>query len=252
MQQFPFYITLGSHQILWHSILEALAIFIGFRYYLYLKNKQGDTLPAEHRGLIIVAATFGAVLGARILGTAENLPQFAESLHKFQFFWGNKTILGGLFGGLIAVDSFKYFLKQKKSSGDLFLFPLILAMMIGRLGCFSAGLAEETYGLASNLPWAINLGDGIPRHPVTLYEILFLLLTWTGIVALQKKYLLADGAAFKIFMLAYFIFRFCLDFIKPGWHYFIGLGSIQIACLLGFVYYYKTILNPRTLILNKK
>lgn len=125
-------------------------------------------------------------------------------------------------------------------------------MIIGRLGCFSAGLAEETYGLPSALPWALNLGDGIPRHPVTLYEILFLLLSWVLIARLQKKYILADGAAFKIFMLGYFLFRFCLDFIKPGWRYFFGLGSIQIACLLGFVYYYKTLLHLPGLIIKSR
>ena len=57
----------------------------------------------------------------------------------------------------------------------LFTYPLILAIIIGRIGCFSMGVFEETYGLPTTLPWGMNLGDNIPRHPVCLYEIIFLI-----------------------------------------------------------------------------
>ena len=35
---------------------------------------------------------------------------------------------------------------------------------------------DNTYGTPTSLPWAINFGDGIPRHPTQLYEVAFLLL----------------------------------------------------------------------------
>ena len=38
-------------------------------------------------------------------------------------------------------------------------------------------------------------------------------------------------------MLAYFVFRFCLDFIKPIHPIFLGLSSIQITCV-GVIFYY--------------
>lgn len=112
-------------------------------------------------------------------------------------------------------------------------------MMIGRMGCFSAGIYEETYGNQTSLPWGMDLGDSIPRHPVTLYEIIFLGFLWFIIYRFKKSFRLSPGDGFKIFMIGYFIFRFLLDFIKPGWRYFFGLGTIQITCLLGLVYYWK-------------
>jgi hypothetical protein len=36
-------------------------------------------------------------------------------------------------------------------------------------------------------------------------------------------------------------FRLTLDFIKPHYTYFIGLGTIQLCCIVGLLYYSKTI-----------
>ena len=55
-------------------------------------------------------------------------------------------------------------------------FPLLLGMALGRVGCHLAGLTDGTYGTATTLPWALDLGDGVARHPTNLYEIGFLLL----------------------------------------------------------------------------
>ena len=173
-----------------------MGIFIAFRYYLYLKRKAGDDIPSENRTWIIIAATLGAVLGARVLGALENIPEWAASTHKLQYFWGNKTLVGGLLGGLFSVEGVKVLIKEKRRSGDLFVFPLLLGMIIGRLGCFSAGIEEETYGLPSRLPWAMDLGDGILRHPVTLYEIIFLLLLWIVLAILKSRAQLCIGCSF--------------------------------------------------------
>ena len=42
--------------------------------------------------------------------------------------------------------------------------------MIGRWGCHFAGLADGTYGVPTTLPWGVDYGDHIARHPVALYE----------------------------------------------------------------------------------
>ena len=34
-----------------------------------------------------------------------------------------------------------------------------------------AGLHDDTYGLPTALPWGIDLGDGVPRHPAPLNDI---------------------------------------------------------------------------------
>lgn len=234
--------------MLLHQLCEIAGIFIAFRYYQWLKRKNGDTISTFNRLAIVAAATFGAVAGSHILGTLEDVPSLLSSSNKLKYFIGNKTILGGLLGGLFAVETTKKMLHETQNTGDLFVFPLILGMIIGRIGCFSAGIFEETYGVPANLPWAMDLGDGILRHPVALYEIVFLLLLWLMLASVNKNSKLQQGSLFKLFMMAYLVFRLLLDFIKPGWTFVVGLGSIQLSCLAGLLYYYRYILNPKLLL----
>jgi prolipoprotein diacylglyceryltransferase len=245
---FPVGFRIGDSYVTAHSILEFAAIFIAFRYYLFLKKRRGDHIASTNRLFIVVAATFGAVLGSRLLGAMENIPVWISSPSPWSYFWGNKTLAGGLIGGLVMVELVKKLLREHTASGDLFVYPLLLGMIIGRVGCFTAGIYEETYGIPSKLPWAMDLGDGTQRHPVTLYEIMFLMLLWITLYRVQHKYQLKNGALFKIFMIGYLAFRFLLDFIKPGWRFFMGLGTIQLACLLSLTYYYKYLFQPKLLL----
>ncbi len=50
----------------------------------------------------------------------------------------------------------------------------MFGLAVGRIGCHLAGLTDGTHGDPSSLPWAVDFGDGIPRHPVNLYEVIFL------------------------------------------------------------------------------
>lgn len=125
---------------------------------------------------------------------------------------------------------------------------MILALIIGRCGCFSMGIYEETYGVKTVLPWGMNLGDNIARHPVALYEIIFLAFIWISIAALEKNYVFLNGAKYKMFMIAYLFFRFILDFIKPHYTWSIGLSTIQVTALLGFLYYVDEIIHPSRLV----
>ena len=242
------YVSLFSVSVPLHSVMETLGMFLGFRYFLYLRKQQGDRLQDNNRLWVIIGAIFGAVFGSRLLGALENPIQLLHSEHPLLYIYQNKTIVGGLLGGLIGVESIKRVIGESHSSGDLFTYPLILAMIIGRLGCFSMGVYEETYGVATTLPWGMQLGDGLLRHPVCLYEIFFLLLLWWWLSFINKRYELINGARFQLFMIAYLLFRFLLDFIKPGFRYPFGLGSIQLACLAGLLYYIRTIISPSRLI----
>ena len=170
---------------------------------------------------------------------------------------GGKTIVGALIFGLISVELIKRYIGVRQSTGDLYAIPLALGIAIGRIGCFLTGLSDNTYGTPTNLPWAINFGDGIPRHPTQLYEIAFLLLLIPCLylvilseaeveqreTSAQSKDpyphhgLFLPGDAFKFFMIAYLSFRLLCDFIKPYPRLFLGLGGIQWACLLTLLYY---------------
>jgi prolipoprotein diacylglyceryltransferase len=242
---FPWQLHIGVVSIPYHVIFETAGIFIGFRYFLYLRNRQTDAIVSTNRLWIIIGAIFGAVIGSRLLGGLENPRRMLESANVFLHFYQNTTIVGGLLGGLAGVELTKMFIGEKKSSGDLFTYPLILAMMIGRIGCFSMGVYEDTFGIASSSPFAINLGDGIDRHPVALYEIGYLFMVWLFIINISSKFDLAEGGKFKIFMILYLIFRLLLDYIKPHYTVWFGLSSIQTACCAGLIYYAYFIFNPR-------
>src|SRR5687768_8049182 len=156
---FPFYVHIGNKSILLHSIIEPLAFFVGFRYLIYLKKRRGDILSSGHRFSIIIAAILGALLGSRLVGGLENPLPLLEGKNWVIHFYSNKTILGGLVGGLLAVEFVKKTMGIKEATGDLFTYPIILALVIGRLGCFSMGVYEETYGTATAFILGMDLGD---------------------------------------------------------------------------------------------
>ena len=223
-----------------HLILEYVAFFVAFRYYVFLRKKNADTISSNNRLSIIIGAIFGALFLSRFIAFLES-----PILHYEQGWFAmlnNKTIMGGLFGGLLGVELVKKIIGEKQSSGDLFTLPIIFGIIIGRIGCFLAGIKEFTYGKQTSSFLGMDLGDGLQRHPIALYEILFLILLFIIIKRLQYRQL-ESGMLFKIFMISYFTLRFCIEFIKPNTFFILGLSSIQYLCLICFFYYYKTILE---------
>jgi phosphatidylglycerol---prolipoprotein diacylglyceryl transferase len=243
---FPVNIPIGKSFIPVHFVCETLAYFFGYRYYVYLRKRNKDLISTNNRLLIFIGAAFGAFIGSHIVGVLEN-PALLSRLNLI-YFMGNKTIVGGMLGGLIGVELTKKQIGVTKSSGDLMVYPLILAMIIGRIGCFLAGLEDGTYGIPSNLPWAIDFGDGIGRHPTNLYEIIFWITLWIALTICERKYQFMDGARFKVFMVSYLLFRFFIEFIKPDYFFGFGLSVIQLVCVAGLLYYYRVFIYPSKLI----
>ena len=244
--RFPVNIPIGKSTVPVHFVCETLAYFLGYRYYVYLRKHKNDAISSENRLIIFVGAAIGAFIGSHLIGVLENTVLLSH--FDLIYFMGNKTIVGGMLGGLIGVELTKKKIEVNVSSGDLMVYPLILAMTIGRIGCFLAGLEDGTYGVASKLPWAINFGDGIPRHPTNLYEILFWIALWVSLEIVERSAPFTDGAKFKIFLLSYLIFRFLDEFIKPDYFFSFGLSVIQLVCIAGILYYYKVFLYPLKLL----
>jgi phosphatidylglycerol:prolipoprotein diacylglycerol transferase len=223
-----------------HLVLEYLAFFIAFRYYISLRKKSNDEISDKNRLSIILGAISGALLGSRIIGFLEN-PAISINTFNLIHLLNTKSIMGGLFGGLIGVELSKKIIKERRSSGDLFTYPIILGIIIGRIGCFLSGINEFTYGSTTRFFTGMDLGDGLQRHPIALYEIVFLLLLF---ILLKQIYTGTDknnGELFKTFMIAYFGFRFLVEFIKPNVFYVVGLSSIQWLCIICWVYYIPTL-----------
>ncbi len=215
-----------------HSVFETLAYMVGYAVYRRSRDRGVDFLPDDYRWLIIAAASIGALLGSRLLGLLEEIPVSQLSWRNV-LLPGGKTIVGGLLGGWLAVEIAKRLKHIQSRTGDLFAIPLCIGIAIGRIGCFFAGLADDTFGTPTYLPWGVDFGDGVHRHPTQLYEILFLALL---ALALRRydRHLHSEGATFRLFLAAYLSWRLVIDCIKPQpLHY--GLNLIQWACLAGLL-----------------
>jgi prolipoprotein diacylglyceryltransferase len=219
-------------------VFETLAYLAGFSYYFRERRRLGDVVTAQSRTWLVVAAVLGGVVGSRLLYLAEDPTQLASRWRETTFLLGGKSIVGGLLGGLAAVEWMKKRLAIVAPTGDLLAVPLILGIAIGRIGCFLTGLSDQTYGIASSLPWAVDFGDGVSRHPTQIYEIAFL--AALALLQMKRGHRLVVGDRFKLFMLAYFVFRVLVDFIKPGVHLG-GLTTIQWACLAAIAFYARHI-----------
>lgn len=237
MIDFPAHFHLFGREILWHPVLESLGIFIAMRYYYFSKRKNKDKTSLIVSLTILIGATAGALIGSKLIGNLEHPEVLFHQPFSFKRFWTNNTIVGGLAFGLIGVELAKKVVGHRKSTGDLMVFPLILAMIIGRIGCFLTGVYEQTYGIPTNSIFGMYLGDDYLRHPVALYEIVFLILLWIFLLIIKKRYIYPSGFLFQIFMVLYFSFRFFLDFIKPKYEIIGGIGTIQIVSLLVIIYY---------------
>jgi prolipoprotein diacylglyceryltransferase len=232
---FPVYLQLGPLRLAPHQPLELLGCFLGFRLYLAQRRAAGDTLPLERRLVLLAAAIVGAAVGSKLLAWLNNpAPVFAHG--GMGLLLAGKSIVGGLLGGLLLVEAVKARLGERTSSGDLYVFPLLLGIAIGRIGCFLAGLADDTYGVATSLPWGVDFGDGIPRHPTQLYEIVFLAALAVAL-RLRIRRPLPPGDLFKLFMVAYLGWRLLVDLIKPAHLTLAGLSPIQLACVAGLLWY---------------
>ncbi|AKK72529.1 diacylglyceryl transferase [Chryseobacterium gallinarum] len=246
---FPVTFHIFGKTVLAHPLFEAVGMFLGMRYYFYLKRKSKEKLSFNTSAAVLIGATAGALIGSKLIGNLEN-PYVLFENFSIRKFWSNNTIVGGLAFGLIGVELAKKIVHHKESTGDLIVFPLMFAMIIGRIGCFLTGIYEETYGIPTRSVFGMYLGDQYLRHPVALYEIGFLMMLWIVLQYIQNQKKHRSGFIFQLFMLSYFIFRFFLDFIKPRIEIIGNLGTIQLVCLCVIIYYIYQIKNTRSLYLK--
>jgi len=222
-----------------HAALEALSMALGARYYAVLRAKAGaGSMLSASNYAVLVGCLLGAALGNKAVFWLEMPQLWGEHGGFAGFFRGGQSMVGGLLGGLIGVKTAKALTGLRRSTGDFFVFPVLLALMIGRVGCFLAGLYDDTYGIATSLPWGVDFGDGVARHPTQLYEILFVGLLWIVLRCMLARCATAPGLLFKLMLSSYLLWRLLIDGLKPVFYpYPLGLSGIQWVCLLALTLY---------------
>lgn len=227
----PVLFSINGFDIPSYGFFVGLALVVGALVYWREanKNRQGD----EHGFYLALAGLLGGAVGAKLLEWVINYQFVAAHFSDPRTFLYGRTIVGGLIGGTIAVLLAKRAMKINRRMGNAFAPAIALGVGIGRIGCFLAGCC---YGKPTNLPWGVNFGDGILRHPTQIYESLFMLGMFFYLQSRTKNEKIGAGQLFTELMLAYFTFRFFLEFIKAEPITFAGLTIFQFISIIVIIY----------------
>lgn len=222
-----------------HLILEWLALAAGVQLYRWQRRRAGQPALLQPGSFaVVVGCILGAAIGNKLVFWIEMPHLWQGTAADWRLIASGQSIVGGLLGGLLGVEIAKKLAGIRRSTGDQFILPLVAGTVIGRIGCFLAGLNDGTYGVATTLPWGVDFGDGIPRHPTQVYDMLFVLamgaLLWHWRAPLARH----SGLAFKLYLAAYLAWRLLVDGIKPvPYAYVFGLSGIQVVCVLALACY---------------
>ena len=218
---------------LFHMVFDAAAwlggLVLARRLYVWRLRDQVTAATGIVGAGYFAALGLGAVVGGYLAGSLVSLVGPAPTL--------SHSIAGVLAGGIVGVEGYKLARGIRGSTGVAFTGALALGIVVGRWGCLFAGLADNTYGGPTSLPWAVDLGDGVGRHPVQVYEslsmALFLALYLWG---LQRRAPWAMRRGFYVFAAWYGAQRFVWEFLKPYPRLILGLDLFQLVAL-GLVTY---------------
>ncbi|MFH1408608.1 MAG: prolipoprotein diacylglyceryl transferase [Nanoarchaeota archaeon] len=228
---------------LWGLKISAYAFFImlgllaGLWMYYHLAREQRKV--SEHSFYILMAGLLGGILGAKVPIWIINLPLIIRSYPDIMPILSGRTIVGGLIGGTLSVMFIKWKLGIKEKKGNLFAPAIALGVAIGRIGCFLRGCC---YGKPTQLPWGVDFGDSVLRHPTQLYESAFFIVMFSLLMMKRKN--AKPGYLFYLLMNTYFIFRFLLEFIKEEQTY-LGLTIFQYISIGALLFINAKYLNEK-------
>lgn len=217
------YWEIGSLAVPAYSVCVGLGVAVGIG--MFLRETRPLRTPREHTLAILLASLVGGVLGAKLPYLVPGLLLYWQGERDLEILFSGRTILGGLIGGMLVVRLVKRRLGLRARRGDHMVSGIALGLVVGRIGCFLRGCC---YGTPAQLPWAVDFGDGVRRHPTELYEALFCLGWFVLSLRLPRT---DNGTLFDRFMRAYFGMRFALEFIRMEPVLAFGLTAFQWVCV---------------------
>ncbi len=212
----PVAIDLDVVKVHWYGLMYLFA-FLSAWWLGNLRAKSADSdWTKQHVSDVIFYGALGVILGGRIGYIL---------FYNFDTFLGNPAIIiriweGGMsfHGGMLGVFLALYLFARKTGRSFFqvsdFIAPMVpLGLGFGRLGNF---INKELWGrpAESSIPWAMDYGDHIARHPSALYQALTEgLLLFVILFVFTRKPRPAMSAS-GLFMLCYGSFRFITEFFR--------------------------------------
>ncbi|HTI68293.1 MAG TPA: prolipoprotein diacylglyceryl transferase family protein [Caulobacteraceae bacterium] len=202
----------------------AAGLGLGLVLYRWRLREATQRLAVSTGPGYVAALAVGAVAGAWAAGSLNTLQGPSPAL--------SHSIVGALVGAIAAVEAYKLARRVKGSTGAVFVGPFALGAVIGRWGCLFAGLPDRTYGTPTSLPWAVDLGDRVGRHPVQVYESLAMAaFLAVFLIGLKRRSDWTIRRGFYVMCVWYAAQRFAWEFFKPYPPVLGPLNLFHLLCL---------------------
>ena len=209
----PWLPPLGSHEV-----FVALGLLAAGVVFLIERRRRGVSDPRVP--YLVLGALAGAAVFSRLGTWAQHLDPSKNLSLIDQLAHGNASMLSALVGAWLGVHVAKRIVRYPDRTGDLFAPAVALAMCIGRIGC----LLTERPGTPTGAAWGIVLDPeaaarvgapaGVPLHPSFVYEIAFHAVAFALLWFWLRHRDIAAGETLTLYIAAYGIFRFCVEFVR--------------------------------------
>jgi phosphatidylglycerol---prolipoprotein diacylglyceryl transferase len=240
----PIIFELGPLQVRWYGLLIAAAVLMGVLLVERLAPRRG--IDVEVIGELPIWLVPAAVICARIYYVTFQWPQYAANPQQIIAIWqGGIAIHGAIIGGILAAIAFA---KVKRISfwriADIVAPAVALGQTIGRWGNF---FNSEAFGAPTTLPWKllippaqrpIGMANIAYYHPTFLYESLWNLLVFLGLIWLFQKDRTAhfkSGLIFLVYAIAYSSGRIWIEGLRTDSLMFSGIRMAQLISTIGIV-----------------
>lgn len=226
----PILFYIGRFPVESYPVFLFIALVTGI--IVYMIQLKLDRITKSNALYIAIFAIIFGTIGSKLPIIIMYWNQINSDPNSLDILMSGRTIVGGLIGGAAGTFLAKKIFKIKERLGNQIAIPVAAGMAVGRLGCLMRGCC---YGKPTGLPWGIDFGDHIMRHPTQIYEMIFNV-ALVFVLAWKKTRGVKPGELFRIFLNCYMSFRFLLEFIRVEKISFIGLTDFQLLCVVSLFY----------------
>lgn len=231
-----------GHGISLYLLFYFLGLFPALAMGLYLGRERGisPVIVIDAWFIGFVAGLGGACLFG-FLGGLSRLVVQGGALWAM-LLGGGMASLGGIISAMVCLGLFlRFHPSTRERFGEVLdiVFPVVsIYQLPARIGCFSAGCCHGRP--AFDLPWAVTFShpataciyEGIPVHPTQLYMVGGNFVILVLLLALRNRPFF-KGALIWVYLLAYGLLRFVVEFYRGDVRPMIGVLSLnQIVCLV--------------------